>query len=276
MKYKQLKELPERPVGTIWCKGVNEYVSGSDSYPIYIMENNSEWFARFVFKTEDLIDIYVGDTYYTVFDKPYDNIEVNVVYGKYIADDINYSNRAKKFSTEQAALIYISKKKYPVGTMVKCLLVNKIKTIVSHNSPDVLENYTDDYGDIWLDGGNVNVLVYKKGKWAEIISEFKVGDFIKTNSGNIHQIIDIGGDNVEFVKVQGNKTSLYIYKHMCTLATNEEVIKYYTDLGWVKGAKFKRKINHNEILAYIHIDELNRVLCCNCLLYTSPSPRDRG
>ncbi len=66
-------------------------------------------------------------------------------------------------------LILESKIKYPVGCKVKCLYEGRfpIRSIAKHRV--VYENKLPN--EIWFsDGGHYNVLVYKEGVWAEIVS----------------------------------------------------------------------------------------------------------
>lgn len=183
MSFKLLKDIPGIKTGDIISsygvdyEGKKYYFKKEITISEEIIIANPDWFAPYLFTTEDGVDIYTGDYYFTVFSQSFtdaygDFIEANKVYGENIAncDKTGFVDYVKLFSTKQAAEKYLEPK-------------------------------------------------------------FKVGDYFVYDD-EIYKI-----DNIKISSfISDNKA---YDKALCRKATNEEIIKYYQNLGWVEGAKFE-------------------------------------
>lgn len=108
MKYKLLKDLPDVKAGTIFTKSsdksvVYEYTNDegyNDFYDVEKVESNPDWFAPYLFTTEDGIDIFLKDYFYTVYQD-----------GKITKDKFNFFTEKNKsykyFSTKELAEQYL-------------------------------------------------------------------------------------------------------------------------------------------------------------------------
>lgn len=193
MKFKLLKEMPDIKAGktgkVIHRNGLfedsvefeSDYGLESTHFNLSFVEEKTEWFATYLFTTEDKVDIYTGDEYFTVFEQGFYEeevkIEPNTVYGGFKAwhDENGFVDYVKLFSTKQAAEDYL-KPKFKVG----------------------------------------DIVYYKCGFTEELLKVKKVDNLCLVDEN----------DRVNPIKY-------------CNKATNEQTLKYYQDLGWVKGAKFK-------------------------------------
>jgi len=197
MKYKLLKDSITNIAGDIFELGIPQafkkhYVCSRNEKLLWDaeVENNPEWFASFLFTTQDNVDIYGKEVIYALVLKDYNMGLVkkdSILTLSSEATMAHWNNDTWLiFSTKQAALIYLAKQKYPVGTKVKCLFMNRGETITSHEKPTISNglNYIDYYGQIWLNAGDYNVMVYKDGKWAEIVPQFEVGKWYSVNKGD--------------------------------------------------------------------------------------------
>jgi len=77
----------------------------------------------------------------------------------------NYFQVSTKKEYEKQQLLEEAKKKYPIGTMVKCLMDSEIFEIKNYNCDSAYSAL--EHGDIWFNGGDVRV--YNNNKWAEIV-----------------------------------------------------------------------------------------------------------
>lgn len=71
MKYKLLKNTPNCNAGEIfeYCKEHNQYFDKDKIcwYGINTIENNKQWFSKFILKSEDNVDIFEGEYAYLYF-----------------------------------------------------------------------------------------------------------------------------------------------------------------------------------------------------------------
>lgn len=65
-------------------------------------------------------------------------------------------------------LLEEAKKRYPIGTTIKCLVLNRPVIIISHNS-----NMKSENDNIYFKVNGNHTLVHRKGKWSEIVTESK-------------------------------------------------------------------------------------------------------
>src|SRR5665213_1080138 len=93
-----------------------------------------------------------------------------------------------------------------------------------------------------------------------------LGDlFVATHGGNTAS--DLGTSNVDSVDYSKAKAKLL---QMFTAGATSPMQSSFQDLGEGKG----NKVNTDQ-LTEARIDELEQIQALDCLLYTSPSPRDR-
>jgi len=243
-------------------------ISGSYDYGFELhkklVQNSPDWFAPFVFTTEDEVDIYEGESYFYVHNYSGGGVDIGTASLKYPMD-------FKTFSTRKAAEDYLkqskkqdlledAKRKYPIGTKAKCLFLNIAIEVKSYNH---VNYHTFSENELWFKGEDRAVKVYENGKWAVIIENFEIGDYFVYDN-DVHKI-----DNIKISSLISNEKSYD--KALCRKAENSEIISYYEKLGWIKGAKFKTKygktfevdsirfgVSKDDILVYFWQD------CENC------------
>lgn len=102
-------------------------------------------------------------------------------YSKPINSFLNYPGVSFVAATEQEyvnqELLKEAKKRYPIGTRVKCLSDGDVQTIKSHEcDPTCVQfNYNN---SIWYNSGNCQV--HLDGEWAEVIEEKTLDDYRST------------------------------------------------------------------------------------------------
>lgn len=158
----------------------------------------------------------------------------------------------------------------------------KYKLIKSFpNSPEVSDVLDFTNNDIVIDNNQrcwaIEDCIDYPEFWEQVkIPKFKVGDIVVTNTEFVFKIIGIEGLNLYYQEKLEWK--YWDNDGSCKLASNEEILKYYEQQGWVKGAKFKI---HNKI------ETLEKVVCildcvqahslqyadaiCNCELIKEPN-----
>ena len=234
-----------------YCKIVNESYDYKHELNQSLVEDNTEFFTPYAFTTEDKVDIFIGETYYYI---NYNNnkVEVTTAYGT--------SQATLPFSSVEAAENYLileeAKKRYPIGTKFYPAHVGKENveipyTVESHTLEcpgefpthiSFISNKTDYYV----------ANVYTNGKWAEIVEDFKEGDYlILEDSFNI--AIEKGSLALVIAPQRTYTTAKMItvvFPHKLDLdaivcfrdrfrkATDKEIISHYEKQGWVNGAKF--------------------------------------
>ena len=146
-KYKTIKEFPDSPpVGTILYSTDEGYFYIESSRENFVYSkfgiNNKEFFAPYLFTTEDGVDIYLGDTVW--FTGVGNHVqEVKLLNETFATHTIKY------FSTKEKAQEYLdSLQEFKVGDIVvhigeNCIM--KIEGFAGDNEP--LVRYTNGYGD---------------------------------------------------------------------------------------------------------------------------------
>lgn len=178
MKYKLLKDLPDIKAGNIgmetvdkWITfGQNVYYPNNQTYSLDFVEHHPDWFAPYLFTTEDGVDVYLKDYFYTLYAN-----------GKITKDKFDF------FACENYAYKYFSTQE-------------------------------------------------KAEEYLKLLQGFKVGDIVVNKYNIISKILKV---EEEYVITDDKYNSQQYIKNNIRLATNNEIIKYYEQQGWVKGAKFK-------------------------------------
>jgi hypothetical protein len=192
-RYKLIRQLPNADIGAIFerkdglCTTIDNY--GKEFYldETMVMEN-PEWFAPYLFTTEDGCEIYLEDKYAIVSD--------NEIYAYHTAEPLSIGGNwnvdgYKYFSTKEKAQEYLdSLQEFKVGDIVVC------------------EDYSNAYNDKPL-----KITKIDEDRFCWFYPNY-------CNSDNF----DILTDKVR-------------------KATDDEIISYYEQQGWVKGAKV---IIHNK------------------------------
>ncbi len=106
-KYKLLKDYPTSKKGNIIeSDGLGWYINNKLAIPKEMIENELDWFAPYIFTTEDGVDIYVGDMYWWFISNNYlDNQLCTTRSGR--VDGYKY------FSTKEKAQEYLKSKETP-------------------------------------------------------------------------------------------------------------------------------------------------------------------
>lgn len=309
MRYKLLKELPDVKAGAIIEFGNYSFDGFQTWNNIYYipnsqytfskkqLENSPDWFAPYMFTTEDGVDIFKGDAAYCVFENFQPVFQPRIF--------LNPIEGEKYFSTIEAAENYLKPLFYTedylngdfpeqikeevdehvcnschwtdYGTKSNCTQFNMCE---GSSCESTLEKYNEDldtngepiYNNTYcwfvFNKKDSPDIVYKTGK--EIVElqkcfegktfsnknnankyyeelkeslkpEFKVGDIVVSET-NIYgetfvgKLVDL--TPVTLLSADDTETT-FLKKEINRKATNSEIIKYYEQQGWVKGAKFK-------------------------------------
>jgi len=257
MKYKLLKDTPVNKAGEIFILKEEVIYGGNCVYEKAAIENPG-WFAPFCFTTQDGVDMFAGENYYYI---DYANrVGIAVANSK--------SEATLPFSTKKAAENYLlyeeAKKKYPIGTKVKCLMFG-LEIIEEHSPHGRNIGYDEKINEIWFKGKSCNILVYKKGVWAEIVPQFEVGKwyfhkkaYIKYDSSEtrdtgsiriVGETINVGHNSYQKNGYWGNRDFIDNAK----LLTDLSVIQPYLPKGHVDKIEYRlgdfvTLVNDNDML----------------------------
>lgn len=125
-------------------------------------------------------------------------------------------------------------KKFPnspkLGTIIKKMASNGKYT--DDNGFYIYENVLKDYFEFW-----------------EEVGDFKVGDIVVIRGNFIDKVKEVYNCQEEgdmLILEKGRNGFCKFNQKDCGEASDDEIISYYENQGWVKGAKFKHKIG-NEV-----------------------------
>lgn len=251
MKYKLKKDLPDVKAGAIfeYCNKTNSYRCDNSYIDLPEHKMTSDWFAKYLFTTEDNEDLFVGD--YCFYVRP-DSFKTEVV-DEPLEDGTNYKEDfkhfiyfAKEINAEEylfilkQKIINEAKEKCPIGTKFIPAHIEKSNNqcVIETNEFMFLNNSLYNLTKNGFISDEWQRIVYQYGNWAKTVKdEFKIGDIVVTQTGFIFKIIEITGLNLYFQKEP--EWRYWDNDGKCRLANNDEIIKYYENQGWVRGAKFK-------------------------------------
>lgn len=227
-KYKLLRDLPCVKAGAIIQSDMlYTFEYNQIGFTTKTIKNNPEWFAPYMLTTEDGVKIFKGESAYCIFENSQPIFQPHIF--------LNITEGEKYFSTKEKAQEYLDslKPKYKVGDIVtyeewiehenRCVFTTfKIKELSDFvYSED--DNIAYQYGHLRL--------ATEEEKEQYLKPKFKVGDIVVAYGKKVTKItkIDIYPQDAEcsFLDEQIRK------------ATSAEIISYYEQQGWVKGAKFK-------------------------------------
>lgn len=255
MRYKLLKDLPNVKAGAIIDKfRINDYGQNIFSIKGHIfneedMRHNPDWFAPYLFTTEDGVDIFKGDTVWRYYTK-------DKSVGWTIADkgEIWYQ-KVINFSTKEKAEQYLDSLGTQYGVILKKNHKWDLHKIITYPKGFIQDFYMDI--DLVTDNYIKLFNSYEEAeKYRDSLKpKFKVGDIVYCELlNNIYIVKSIIGNNTIDIGVQ------YVDIKYLRHCTNDEIIKYYEQQGWVKGAKFrviKGSYNHIRTIKrdlYVSID----------------------
>jgi len=206
-KFKLLKEMPDIKAGKIGkvihrnglFEDSVEFESDYGLEPTYFnlsfVQEKTNWFAPMLFTTEDGVDIYTGNEYFTVFSQSFTDAygeftEANKVYGENIAhcDKTGFVDYVKLFSTKQAAEKYLEPK-FKVGDIVKYKF--KFNTVIFKvgkvNKTSIISEDKESYETLLCTLANSEEIIsyyeklgWVKGakfKWDKVLYEFTEFNF---------------------------------------------------------------------------------------------------
>lgn len=156
-----------------YCRVIDNHYDYNYELHLKLVQDNIEFFASYLFTTKDGIDIYEDvESIYAVVLQDYNDrtAKKDDIIEIYIDKIVPHWNKSTWmfFSTKKAAENYLlleeAKKRYPIGTKIKCLYFkDDIDTISSHEG-------INSKNEIWFKvNGRKNMLVYCEGNWAEIV-----------------------------------------------------------------------------------------------------------
>jgi hypothetical protein len=80
----------------------------------------------------------------------------------------------------EEALINEAIKRYPIGTRIKPFNSDKMIGRPTSTIIDKSDYSLDSFNYIWVSSGQWNSVIYKNGKWAEVVKEVKVNGYVVT------------------------------------------------------------------------------------------------